>query len=152
MDWQEAMLMALHEASIAAGTGDVPVGAVLLDRDGSVLGKNHNRREVNHDPTAHAELLVLREAARRVGGWRIPGATLVVTLEPCVMCAGAVVLARIARLVIATMDPKAGAVESVYRLTADARLNHQVEVVTGVLADDASTQLKAFFKERRNTN
>ena len=152
MDWQEAMLMALHEASIAASTGDVPVGAVLLDRDGSVLAKNHNRREVNHDPTAHAELLVLKEAAKRVGGWRIPGATLVVTLEPCAMCAGAVVLARIARLVIATMDPKAGAVESVYRLTVDARLNHQVEVVTGVLADDASTQLKVFFKERRNTN
>ncbi len=144
------MQMALEEASLAASCGDVPVGAVLLDGHGAVIARNHNRREVNRDPTAHAEILVLREAGDRMGGWRIPGATLVVTLEPCAMCAGAIVLARIERVVIGARDPKTGAVESLYQLTRDARLNHQVDVVSGILADDASRQLKQFFRARRD--
>lgn len=151
MNWEGSMRLALDEAAIAARDGDVPVGAVLLDPDGGVLARNHNRREVNRDPTAHAEILVLREAGQQLGGWRIPGATLIVTLEPCAMCAGAIVLARIARLVIGTLDPKTGAVVSLYHLTNDLRLNHQVDVVAGVLADEASQQLRSFFHQRRHT-
>ncbi len=147
--WQASMQMALDEAALAARSGDVPVGAVLLDEYGAVLAHNRNRREVNHDPTAHAEILVLREAAERLGGWRLAGCTLVVTLEPCAMCAGAIVLSRIQRLVIGALDPKAGAVESVFQITNDSRLNHQVEVVSGVMADTASEQLKQFFRDRR---
>jgi tRNA(adenine34) deaminase len=147
--WQASMQMALDEAALAAQSGDVPVGAVLLDEYGAVLAHNRNRREVNHDPTAHAEILVLREAAERLGGWRLAGCTLVVTLEPCAMCAGAIVLSRIQRLVIGALDPKAGAVESVFQITNDSRLNHQVEVVSGVMADTASEQLKQFFRDRR---
>ena len=149
MTWHEAMQLAMEEAAQAAVNGDVPVGAVLLDSGGALVAQNHNRREVNHDPTAHAEVLVLREAAARAGGWRVAGATLVVTLEPCAMCAGATVLARIARLVIGTLDPKSGAVVSLYQLTQDARLNHQVDVITGVLQKETSEQLRAFFRERR---
>jgi tRNA(adenine34) deaminase len=149
MNWHEAMQVAMEEAAKAAVNGDVPVGAVLLDSRGAVLAQNHNRREVNRDPTAHAEVLVLREAATRVGGWRIADTTLVVTLEPCAMCAGATVLARIARLVIGTLDPKSGAAVSLYQLTQDARLNHQVDVITGVLQPETSEQLRAFFRERR---
>ncbi len=147
--YQASMQMALDEAFLAAQSGDVPVGAVLLDGHGAVLAHNHNRREVNHDPTAHAEILVLREAAERLGGWRLAGSTLVVTLEPCAMCAGAIVLARVQRLVIGALDPKAGAVESVFQLTNNSRLNHQVEVVSGIMADTASEQLKQFFRARR---
>jgi len=150
MDWVIGMQLALEEASMAASSGDVPVGAVLIDHQGTVVAKNHNRREVNCDPTAHAEILVLREAGKRVDGWRIPGATLCVTLEPCAMCAGAIILARIERLVIGTLDPKTGAIESLYRLTADERLNHQVEVISGVLASEAAQQLKHFFRARRD--
>ncbi len=149
MDWQQVMRMALDEASWAAKVGDVPVGAVLLDAKGAVLAENHNRREVEHDPTAHAEILVLREAAHRLGGWRVVGGTLVVTLEPCAMCAGASVLARIDRIVMATLDPKAGAIESVYQLARDSRFNHQIEIVSGVLADEAQAQLTQFFQTRR---
>ncbi len=149
MDWHQAMRIALDEAAAAVRVGDVPVGAVLLDASGMVLAKNRNRREVDRDPTAHAELLVLREAAKRLGGWRLSGATLVVTLEPCAMCAGAAVLSRLARIVVGALDPKSGAVESLYRLTADERLNHSVEVISGILADEAAAQLRAFFRERR---
>ena len=143
------MRVALDEAAQAARAGDVPVGAVLLDQDGRIIARNHNRREANLDPTAHAELLVLKEAGARLKGWRIPGATMVVTLEPCAMCAGAMVLARIARVVIGALDPKTGAIVSLYQLGDDKRLNHQVEVVTGVLEVDAREQLKHFFRERR---
>jgi tRNA(adenine34) deaminase len=152
MDWQHAMTLALEEAAAAAHCGDVPVGAVLLDAAGQVIGRNHNRREQNHDPTAHAEMLVLREAADKHGGWRLLGTTLVVTLEPCAMCAGAMVLARIQRVVIGTPDPKSGAVVSLYQLTQDPRLNHQVEVVVGVRRDECAEQLKAFFRARRQAH
>jgi tRNA(adenine34) deaminase len=149
MNWHEAMVLALDEARTAARAGDVPVGAVLLNADGIVLASNHNRREADGDPTAHAEMLVLREAARRLGGWRALGATLVVTLEPCAMCAGAIVLSRIARIVIGALDPKAGAVVSQYQLVSDPRLNHQAAVETGILSDEASQLLKQFFQARR---
>ncbi|NMP24480.1 tRNA adenosine(34) deaminase TadA [Sulfobacillus harzensis] len=152
MDWTAPMRVALDEAAMAARSGDVPVGAVLLDSQGRIIARNHNRREANLDPTAHAEILVLREAGAKLGGWRVPDATLVVTLEPCAMCAGAIVLARIARLVIGTLDPKTGAVASLYQLANDSRLNHQVEVVAGVLQEEASQQLKNFFSERRKKN
>ena len=149
MDWQEAMRLALDEASRASRVGDVPVGAVLLDGAGAVVAVNHNRREVDNDPTAHAEMLALREASRRLGGWRTLGTTLVVTLEPCAMCAGAILLARVSRIVIGALDPKAGAVVSVYQMLTDTRLNHQVVVETGVLGDEASQLLKQFFQARR---
>jgi tRNA(adenine34) deaminase len=152
MDDTDAMRVALEEASLASRLGEVPVGAVLLDATGQLLAQNHNRREVLQDPTAHAEMLVLREGARQLGGWRLSGTSLVVTLEPCAMCAGAIVLARVARLVFAARDPKAGAVESLYRLTTDARLNHRVELVPGLLADESAEILKEFFRSRRRSN
>jgi len=144
------MRLALEEAQRAADTGEVPVGAVLIDDAGQVVARNHNRRETQQDPTAHAEMLVLREGAQRRGSWRLTGYTLVVTLEPCAMCAGAMVLARIDRLVFGAWDPKAGAVESLYHLVTDPRLNHRVEVVPGVLAEAGGTLLKEFFRARRH--
>lgn len=144
----ELMALALAEAESAAGHGDVPVGAVVVS-DGEVLARAHNRREVDDDPTAHAEILALRAAAQRVGSWRLEGCELYVTLEPCAMCAGATVLARIARLVIAAEDPKAGAVGSLWDIPRDPRLNHRVEVVRGVQAERAGDLLRAFFAERR---
>lgn len=142
------MELALEEARRAAGHGDVPIGAVVVD-DGEVVGRGRNRRELDHDPTAHAEVLALREAARARGSWRLDGATLYVTLEPCVMCAGALVLARLARVVFAADDPKAGAVGALYDVPRDPRLNHQVEVVRGVLAEVCAEELRAFFRTRR---
>jgi tRNA(adenine34) deaminase len=142
------MREALVEAEAAAAHGDVPIGAVLV-RDGEVVARDHNRRELDQDPTAHAELLVLRAGARALGSWRLEGCTLYVTLEPCAMCAGALVLARLPRVVFAADDPKAGAVGALYDIPRDPRLNHTVEVVRGVLADEASAQLKAFFAARR---
>jgi tRNA(adenine34) deaminase len=145
----EAMMrMALAEAARAADHGDVPIGAVVV-RDGEVLAAAANERELRLDPTAHAEVLALREASARLGGWRIPGATLYVTLEPCAMCAGAIVLARVPRVVYAAPDPKAGAAGSVLDILGEPRLNHRPEVVSGVLADDAAELLRAFFAERR---
>ncbi|MDA8193199.1 MAG: tRNA adenosine(34) deaminase TadA [Thermaerobacter sp.] len=143
------MRWALQEAQEAARAGEVPVGAVLLREDGTVLARNRNRRETDADPTAHAEMLVIREAARQTGGWRLAGATLVVTLEPCAMCAGAMVLSRIARVVYGADDPKGGAVRSLYQIADDPRLNHRLEVVAGVLCDEAAALLKEFFRERR---
>lgn len=142
------MRLALAEAEAAAAHDDVPIGAVLV-RDGEVLARDHNRRELDQDPTAHAELLVLRAGARALGSWRLAGCTLYVTLEPCAMCAGALVLARLPRVVFAADDPKAGAVGALYDIPRDPRLNHRVEVVRGVLADDAAAQLKDFFAARR---
>jgi tRNA(adenine34) deaminase len=142
------MRAALDEARAAEAAGDVPIGAVLV-HDGRILARAQNRRERDHDPTAHAEILALRDAARALGSWRLSGCTLYVTLEPCFMCAGAIVNARIDRLVFATPDPKAGAVGSLADVPADARLNHRPRVTRGVLADDAARVLRAFFASRR---
>jgi tRNA(adenine34) deaminase len=142
------MLEALAEANAAAAHGDVPIGAVVV-HGGALVGRGHNRREVDQDPTAHAELLALREAAASLGRWRLDGCTLYVTLEPCTMCAGALVLARIDRLVFGADDPKAGAVGALYDIPRDPRLNHLVEVVRGVEADDCGEVLRAFFRDRR---
>jgi len=144
----EAMAIALAEAALAPAHDDVPVGAVLVV-DGEVVAMRHNERELRKDPTAHAEILVLRDAAERFSTWRLDGATLVVTLEPCAMCAGAAVLARISRLVFGAFDPKAGACGTLYNLCADPRLNHEVEVSRGVGAEPAGTLLRDFFKDRR---
>ena len=133
---------------MASMHGDVPVGAVVVDQAGSVLAAASNEREVRHDPTAHAEILVLREAARRLHSWRLTGLTLVVTLEPCTMCAGALVLARVARLVFGAFDPKAGAVSSLFDVVRDPRLNHRVDVRGGILEDECGALLKDFFAGR----
>jgi tRNA(adenine34) deaminase len=148
MGWEESMREALALAREAGAQGEVPVGAVAI-LDGRIVGRGANARESARDPTAHAELTALREAARTLGRWRLTGVTLVVTLEPCAMCAGAMVLARIDRLVYAASDPKAGAVGSLMDLSQDARLNHRFEVLRGVLADEAGELLRAFFRARR---
>jgi tRNA(adenine34) deaminase len=143
------MREALDEARLALATGDVPVGALVLGADGRVLGRGHNRREAAGDPTAHAELLAVREAASALGSWRLTGCTLVVTLEPCTMCAGALVLARVGRVVYGADDPKAGAVGSLWDVVRDRRLNHRPEVVPGVLAEECAQPLRAFFRGHR---
>jgi tRNA(adenine34) deaminase len=145
----EAMEIALAEARAAAAAGDVPVGCVVLAPDGEVLARRHNERVVAGDPTAHAEVLALRDAAAALGTWRLTGCTLVVTLEPCPMCAGALVAGRLARVVFGAPDPKAGACGSLYNLCADPRLNHEVAVVHGVRATESSELLTSFFAERR---
>lgn len=139
------MLLALEQARLAARHGDVPVGAVVVDQAGNALAAAGNEREIRHDPTAHAELLALREASGRLQSWRLTGHTLVVTLEPCAMCAGALVLARVARLVFGAFDPKAGAVSSLFDVVRDPRLNHRVDVRGGVLEAECSALLKDFF-------
>ncbi len=139
------MRLALDEARRAGAAGDTPVGAVLLDDAGSVVAAAGNRREQSHDPTAHAEVLVLRAGARARGDWRLSGYTVVVTLEPCAMCAGALVLARIDRLVFGAYDPKAGAVASLFDLVRDPRLNHRVDVRGGVLEQECGRLLSDFF-------
>ncbi len=143
------MREALAEARAALTTDDVPIGAVVLDASGAVVGRGRNRREADADPTAHAEVVALREAAAAHGGWRLDGHTLVVTLEPCTMCAGAVVLSRVSRLVFASFDPKAGAVGSLWDVVRDRRLNHRPEVLTGVLAAESSALLVDFFAAHR---
>jgi tRNA(adenine34) deaminase len=143
-----AMGRALDEARLAAESGDVPVGAVVL-RDGDVIAARHNEREATGDPTAHAEVLALRDAARVLGRWRLDDCTLVVTLEPCVMCAGALLNARIGRLVYGAADPKAGATASLYNVCADPRLNHNPPVVHGIRADECAEVLSEFFRVRR---
>lgn len=145
---EEWMRVALGEAEAASAHGDVPIGAVVVAQ-GELLARAHNRREVDGDPTAHAEILALREGARERGSWRLDGCTLYVTLEPCVMCAGALVLSRLDRVVFAADDPKAGAVGALYDVPRDPRLNHRVEVVRGVLAAEAAELLKGFFAARR---
>ncbi|GAA2936630.1 tRNA adenosine(34) deaminase TadA [Streptomyces thioluteus] len=146
--WQEPMRAALEEAGLAPATGDVPVGAVVLAPDGTVIGRGRNEREATGDPTGHAEVLALREAARAVGEWRLSGCTLVVTLEPCTMCAGAIVLSRLDRVVYGAVDEKAGAAGSLWDVVRDRRLNHRPEVVSGVLADECSALLTRFFRDR----
>ena len=148
--YDEWMRQALDVAASAASSGDVPVGAVLVDPDGTVVARAANERERAGDPTAHAELLALRAGAARVPGWRLDGHTLVVTLEPCTMCAGALVLARVARLVYGAADPKAGAVGSLWDVVRDRRLNWRPEVVGGVLADECAALLRDFFAGHRS--
>ncbi|SEF13659.1 tRNA-adenosine deaminase [Jiangella alba] len=143
------MRLALAEAELAPSTGDVPIGAVVVDAGGAVLGRGRNRREADADPTAHAEVLALRAAAAAAGTWRLEGCTLVVTMEPCSMCAGALVLARVDRLVYGAPDPKAGAVGSLWDLVRDRRLNHRPEVLAGVLADECGALVRAFFAAQR---
>jgi tRNA(adenine34) deaminase len=147
--YDEAMRLALEQAALAAAHDDVPVGAVVLGPDGALLGVGHNDREGSGDPTAHAEVLALRAAAAALGAWRLTGCTLVVTLEPCAMCAGAVVLSRVGRVVFGADDPKAGAAGSLFDLLRDRRLNSRPEVVRGVLEQECSAVLRSFFEERR---
>jgi len=144
------MRLALDEAAKAAEHDDVPVGAVVLSRTGELLASCHNDREGTGDPTAHAEVLALRSAAVALGSWRLDGCTLFVTLEPCTMCAGAIVLARVARVVYGAVDPKAGAAGSLWDVLRDRRLNHRPEVVSGVLAQPCGDLLRAFFEGRRD--
>ncbi|MEY2418873.1 MAG: tRNA(adenine34) deaminase [Actinomycetota bacterium] len=144
----EAMEIALLEAAAAVTHGDVPVGAVVI-QEGKVVSQRHNERELSGDPTAHAEVLALRDAASALGTWRLADVTLVVTLEPCPMCAGAAVAGRVKRLVYGAADPKAGACGSLYNLCSDPRLNHDVELQHGVRADEASALLSSFFADRR---
>ena len=148
MDDRYWMMEALAEARRAADLGEVPIGAVVV-RGGEIVGRGHNRREVDGDPLAHAELLALREAARQVGGWRLAGCTMVVTLEPCPMCAGALVASRIDRLVYGAADPKAGYCGSLGNLVQDARLNHRLEVSSGILAEESAALLRGFFASLR---
>lgn len=146
--WDDWMRLALDQARLASMHGDVPVGAVVIDQAGNLLAAAGNEREIRHDPTAHAEILALREASRRLRSWRLTGLTLVVTLEPCTMCAGALVLARVARLIFGAFDPKAGAVSSLFDVVRDPRLNHRVEVRGGVLEAECGALLKDFFASR----
>jgi tRNA(adenine34) deaminase len=158
--FEPAMRLALAEARLAAagpepagtalaGPQDVPVGAVILAADGQVIARAHNRREADHDPTAHAEIAAMRQAARILGSWRLTGLTLVVTLEPCTMCAGAITAARLGRLVYGAEDPKAGAVGSLWDVLRDTRLNHRPEVIGAVLAAECGEVLRDFFAARR---
>lgn len=143
------MSRALLLANTASEAGDVPVGAVVLDRSGRVIGRGHNRREVDRDPTAHAEIIALREAGESLGTWNLDGCTLVVTVEPCTMCAGAAVNARVSRVVFGAWESRTGACGSVRDVVRDARLNHQAEVIPGVMADEVQAQIQAFFRARR---
>jgi tRNA(adenine34) deaminase len=143
------MRLALDEARGALSTGDVPIGAVVLDPAGAVIGRGRNVREAAADPTGHAEVVAIREAARHLGEWRLEGCTLVVTLEPCTMCAGAIVLARVARLVFGAFDDKAGAVGSLWDVVRDRRLNHRPEVVSGVMGEESARLLEEFFRAQR---
>src|SRR5688572_31331393 len=147
--WEGAMRLALDEANAALAGADVPVGAVVLDDTGAVIGTGRNTRESHHDPTGHAEVVALRAAAAARGEWRLSGCTLVVTLEPCTMCAGAVVLARVDRLVFGAYDDKLGAVGSLWDVVRDRRLNHRPEVVPGVLAEEATSLLHEFCATHR---
>lgn len=144
------MREALAEAHLALETsGDVPVGALLVDSEGNILARGHNEKELLQDPTAHAEMVTLRAASDSLGSWRLDGCTLVVTLEPCVMCAGAIQAARIERVVFGAWDERVGAAGSLYDLVRDNRLGSQIEVIPDVLADDCSSLLKTFFKNQR---
>lgn len=143
------MALALAEARMAATEGEVPIGAVLVDGQGELIGADHNRREQLSDATAHAEMLVIAAAGRARGDWRLPDTTLYVTLEPCPMCAGAAINARIGTIVYGTPDPKAGAAWSLYNIPQDARLNHRCEIRHGVMAEETAELLSAFFRDQR---
>jgi tRNA(adenine34) deaminase len=143
------MAIALEEADLAAQAGDVPIGSVVVDSRGQLIGRGRNRREVDKDPTAHAEVVALREAAQHCNTWHLCDCTLYVTVEPCPMCAGAIVNARIRRVVYGCDDPKAGAMRSLFSIASDPRLNHQAEIEPGVLADDCAQRLRSFFAALR---
>ncbi len=145
---EEYMRLALEEAKLAAGLGEVPVGAVIV-KNGEVVGRGHNTTRIGKDPTAHAEMNAVRQAAKALGGWKLPGCDMYVTVEPCSMCAGAIVLARIDRLFIGTEDPKAGACVSLYSIVTDERLNHRVELHTGILKEECGAIMKDFFADLR---
>jgi tRNA(adenine34) deaminase len=145
----EWMTAALAEADAAAASGEVPVGCVIVGADGTELGRGRNGRETQGDPTAHAEMIAIRAAAQNHGNWRLDGATAIVTLEPCAMCAGALVLARVARVVYGCTDPKAGAVSTLFAIGRDPRLNHRFEVVGGVLEEECADRLRRFFAALR---
>ncbi len=147
--WHPAMRLALEQAEAAARHDDVPIGAVVLDPSGAVIARAGNERELHADPTAHAEVVAIRRAAEAVGEWRLTDCTLVVTLEPCTMCAGAIVSSRIGHLVFGAYDEKAGAVASLWDVVRDPRLNHRPKVTTGVLAEESTALLDAFFAARR---
>jgi len=142
------MQTAIAEAQLARAKGEVPIGAVIV-HEGQIIGRGHNLRETSNDPTSHAEMVAIRQAAKAIGHWRLLETTLYVTLEPCVMCMGAIILARIPRLVYACRDPRAGAVGSIYDFSSDERFNHKVEVVEGVLGAECSALLSGFFQELR---
>lgn len=148
---QEYMALALSEAAKAAAKDETPVGAIIVSQ-GKIVGRGHNLRESGKDATLHAEMIAIREACRNLGGWRLPGATIYVTLEPCPMCAGAMVQARIERLVYGASDPKSGAAGSVIDLVRLDKLNHQMEVSSGVMAEEASSLLRDFFAAKRKKN
>ena len=149
IDYKKAMLEALEVAETATVSGDVPVGAVIFNEEGSLVGVGHNLRERDHDPTAHAEIIAMREAAKKNGTWRLDGHTLVVTLEPCAMCAGAIAQSRMKTVVFGAWDEKAGAVGSVWDILRDPRAPHQVEVISGIMEAECAELLKAFFKQQR---
>jgi tRNA(adenine34) deaminase len=147
--FEPAMRLALAQAVGSADPDEVPVGAVILDEAGTVIAPGRNRRERDHDPTAHAEIVAIRQAARSLGSWRLTGLTLVVTLEPCTMCAGAITAARLSRCVYGAADPRAGAVGSLWDVLRDTRLNHRPEVIGGVLTEECGAVLRDFFAGRR---
>ena len=147
---QDWMRQAIDQALIARSLGEVPIGCVIVhDPSGRLIGRGHNRRESDHDPTAHAEIVALREAGKAIGHWRLLDCTMYVTLEPCAMCAGALVNSRIARLAYGCADPKAGAVRTLFQLCEDARLNHRIEISSGLLGDDCAELLRDFFRAQR---
>ena len=148
---QRYMKIAIDQAAIAEENGDVPIGCIIV-YENQIIAKAYNQRQQLNDPTAHAEIIALTQAAEFIGNWRLHGCCIYVTLEPCPMCAGALVLARLDRLVYGCDDPKTGAVKSLYNITTDERLNHRLEVTTGVLADECSAQLNGFFQKRRVEN
>ena len=148
---EKYMRMAIDQAYIAQENGDVPIGSVIV-YENRVIAKAYNQREQLHDPTAHAEIIALTQAAEYISNWRLHGCTIYVTLEPCPMCAGALVLGRLDRLVYGTEDSKTGAVKSLYNIVQDSRLNHSLDVTEGVLAEECRAQLRAFFQRRRNEN
>ncbi len=150
--YDAAMRVALDEARAAPSSGDVPIGAVVVNGADEIIGRGHNRREVDADPTAHAEVLALRHAASTLGTWRLDGCTLVVTLEPCTMCAGALVLARVERLVFGAWNEEMGAVGTLWDVVRDRRLNHRPEVVAGVLADECGRLVRQFFAGHRDSD
>jgi len=149
IDYKKAMLEALEVAETATASGDVPVGAVIFNEEGLLVGVGHNLRERDHDPTAHAEIIAMREAANKNETWRLDGHTLVVTLEPCAMCAGAIAQSRIKTVVFGAWDEKAGAVGSVWDILRDPRAPHQVEVISGIMEAECAALLKDFFKQQR---
>lgn len=150
-DDERFMRLAIEQAEIAGRIGEVPIGAVITDSSEQLISTGHNLRERTNDPTAHAEIIAIRKAGEKLQSWRLEGATIYITVEPCVMCIGAIILARIRRLVFGAKDPKAGAVSSVYSLGADSRLNHIVEITEGICEEECSNMLKDFFRNLRKS-